>query len=237
MAVLSASAMPLLAQAPASPSRTVSVSGTAVTRVAPDTIVWHISVREENPDLVQAKSDSDAQVRGILSLREEFGIKPEDVETGHLNIEREYERDKDGRRGPFKHFVIRRSITMRQHDFSRFDEFLSKLVAKARIEVSYSLESSRIHEVRFDNRLEALRIARRKAEAMAEEMGEELGRVLSISEYQPRSTGSSWWPSNSAQNIVFDTGSASPSVDQTTGTFVPGAVEERATIYVIFEIK
>jgi uncharacterized protein YggE len=234
--ILTSSTMSLLAQAPESEPRTISVSGTAVTRVSPDTIVWRISVREENPDLVTAKRDSDAQVKGILSLREEFDIKPEDVETGHLRIEREYERDEKGRRGAFKHFVVRRSVTMRHQDFSRFDEFLSKLVTKAQTEVSYDLQSSRIHEVRFQNRLEALRIARRKAEAMAKEMNEVLGRALSISEYQPQSSGVGWRASNVAQNVVF-ADSPAPAVDQATGTFAPGSIEERATIYVVFEIK
>ena len=43
-------------------------------------------------------------------------------------------------------------VTLRQHDTTRFDEVLARLVEAADIEVSYQLESSEYHKLRAQRR-------------------------------------------------------------------------------------
>jgi len=217
---------------PCIPRRTISVSGTAVARTVPDLVVWHVTTSDFDKNLLRAKESSDNKLKAILALREELGVNPEDMETGHLRIEREYHRDEHGNRTEFKHFAVTRSITIRQRDLKRFDEFLSKLVSSAEMEVSLGFESSRLHELRAETRLRALRIAREKAQAMAEELGDKLGMVLTVEEYRPSAAGRDW-----VSNVAyFDPESRLPA-DVSSGTFAPGAIEVRVTVYATFAIE
>ena len=131
-----------MASAAGSGIRTISVSGTAVTNTKPDTIVWRITISDYDREPSRAKESSDEKLKAVLALREALGIKPGDLETGHLRIEREYDRDERGRRTDFKHYAVIRSVTIRQRDLDRFDEYFSKLVSSAEMEVRVSFESS-----------------------------------------------------------------------------------------------
>ena len=213
-------------------TRSISVTGTAVTRTMPDTIVWHVSTSDFDRDLVSAKESSDRKLRAILGLREELKIDKEDLETGHLSIRREYEYDERGHQKAFKHFAVTRSVTLRQRNVDRFDEFFSKLVSSAEMEVSVSFESSRLHESRAETRLKALRIAQEKAEAMVKELGAKLGEVVRIDEHRPTSQ-----PFSPMSNAAFFDAGSLPEVDTTGGTFAPGAIEVRTTVYVTFGIE
>jgi uncharacterized protein len=227
-----AGSCPFAAAGSAPDARTISVAGTAVMRTMPDTIVWRISTSDFDKDLISAKESSDRKLKAILGLREGLKIDKEDLETGHLSIRREYEYDERGHQKAFKHFAVTRSVTVRQRDVNRFDEFFSKLVSSAEMEVSVSFESSRLHELRAQTRLKALRIAQEKAEAMLKELGVNLGKVIRIDEHRP--TGQPFGPMSNA--AFFDAGSA-PEVDTAGGTFAPGAIEVRVTVYVTFAIE
>lgn len=214
------------------PVRSISVSGTVTTKTAPDQIVWRIDLTETGADMRAAKARSDEKVRSVLALREKLGVDEGDLETGRVNIRREYQRDPHGNRGNFKHFIVSRSVTIRQRDLKRFDEFLDALVASAEMEVNFSSESSKIHEVRAETRLKALQAAKNKAEAMAEVVGAKLGQVLTIDEHLKSGRGTSPWMNNNAiaRHSV-------PSVDLATDRFVPGAIEVRETVYATFELE
>ncbi len=221
-----------MASAAGSGVRTISVSGTAVTNTKPDTIVWRITISDYDKEPSRAKESSDEKLKSVLSLRETLGIKPGDLETGHLRIEREYDRDERGRRTDFKHYAVIRSVTIRQREMERFDEYFSKLVSSAEMEVNVGFESSAVYDIREQTRLKALRIARHKAEAMANELGAKLGKVLTIDEHRP--SGSPFNPMSNA--AFFDPGSR-PEVDASGGTFAPGAIEVKVTVYATFAIE
>lgn len=214
-------------------ARRVSVTGTAITRVQPDLVVWNVVARRTNQDLAEAQADCDAIVKRILALRAEEKLKPEDVQTGYLSIQKIYDRDQAGNVTSFKHYEVVRTITLRQRDTSRFDEVLAKLVATNNVEVSYQLESSDYHKLRVQTRLDAVRVAREKAAAMTELLGATLGRVVRISE--PKTGGDTSF-SNYRSNSV----SVAPrdaEADEEPGTFAPGAIEVRVSIDVEFEIE
>jgi len=210
--------------------RSVSVSGTVQTKIAPDRIVWRISLTDTDKNLRAAKTANDQSVKAVLALRDKLEIAEGDLETGQVRIEREYERSERGQRGAFKHFAVHRSITIRQRELNRFDEYLDSLVASAEMEVDFSFESSKIHDVRAETRLKALTAAKNKAQAMAEVVGAKLGEVLTIKEHpENRSFDSPWSNSVSVQSM--------PSVDSASDTFVPGAISVSITVYAVFELE
>ncbi len=225
----------LWAEAGEKPPRTVSVTGTAATRVAPDQVAWRVTVTESDKVLVDAKNRSDANVKRVLELVKELDVPSEEVQSGHLSIRREYEHDERGNRGEFKHFVVYRSVSFKQRDLGRLDEFLTKLVGAADVEVSFSFESSRRHELRADTRLKAVKIARDKAAAMCEAAGAEVGRVLTLDEHPPGGRRDTWNPMSNNAWFVPDGGQVE--ADIASGTFAPGAIEIAVTVYATFEIE
>lgn len=210
--------------------RSISVSGTVQTKTAPDLIAWRISLTDTDKNLHTAKTANDESMKAVLALRNKLDVAEGDLETGQVRIQREYERGERGQRGAFKHFSVHRSITIRQRELNRFDEYLDSLVASAEMEVDFSFESSKIHDVRAETRLKALTVAKNKAQAMAEVVGAKLGKVLTINEHPGnRSSGSPWSNSISVQSM--------PSADSVSETFVPGAISVSITVYVVFELE
>jgi len=219
---------PLLAEE-VEPPRTISVSGTVAAKTAPDQVVWRISLSDFDKDLRAAKKRNDAKIESVLALREKLAIPKGDMETGHVSIRREYERGQYGHRGAFKHFAVSRSVTVRQSDLERFDEYLDAFVSCGEMEVNFSFESSKIHAVRAEARLKAVMAAKDKAAAMAGMVGAKLGQVLTIDEH-PQG-GARFNPaSNSALPM------SQPSVDVASGKFIPGAINVRVTVYATFEL-
>lgn len=210
--------------------RHVAVTGTAVTRVQPDTVVWHVQIRRTNKELAKAQAECDESVRKVLALREELKLKPEDVQTGYLSAQKVYDRDQFGNQTSFRHFLIERTVTLKQRDTSRFDHVLGKLVATADVEVSYSLESTAYLEQRAKTRLDAVKIAQQKAAAMTELLGSKLGRALRIAE-----PVESWGQVQGISNSAF-AGARQAEADAAPGTFAPGTIEVRVSVEVAFEI-
>lgn len=216
--------------------RTITVSGTATIQTVPDMIVWSISTLDESRNLVEAKDSSDRKLKSIMALINELGVKPEEVQTGYLNINREYNQDSNGRRLDFKGFSVRRGITITQRDLKRFDEYLTKLVTSAEMEVSFRFDTSRMTALRWDTRLKALEIAKEKAEAMTKIVNGKVGKVLRIEEPPPvdHRFGSPY-----TNNIALDNsmGQTDHPADIAEGTFAPGSMEIKMTVVAVFEIE
>ena len=212
--------------------RSISVTGTVETKVAPDEIVWRISLSASDTNLAKAKARSDEQVKSVVALRDKLHIAEGDLETGTMSVSRDYERDARGMRGNFKGFIVSRSVTIRERDLKRFDEFLDTLVASTEMEVYFNYESSKQREVRAETRVKALQTAKQKAGVMAEALGAKLGPVLSINEHPATDSGRGY-----ASNSNVSYAQSTPSVDVATETFVPGAMSIQVTVYVTFELK
>lgn len=215
------------------PLRSISVSGTVETKVAPDLIVWSISLTDTDKDMRKAKEMNDAKIESVIALREKLDVGDGDIETGTVSIRREFERVPQGGRGEFKHFVVNRYVTIRQRDLKRFDEFLDAFVSSAEMEVNFQFESSKMMDVRAETRLKALQIAKEKAQTMAEVAGAKLGKVITINEHAQRSV-------NPMSNASIRQGSftqSTPGADLATDTFIPGAMRVQMTVYATFELE
>ncbi len=212
--------------------RTVSVSGTAVTATVPDLVLWRLTTSDLDKDLLAAKGKSDAKLKAILGLREEMGVAIEDVQTGHLSIRKDWVRDRSGNPVEFRGFVITRAIAFTQRDIARFDEFLAKFVSRAEVELEFSFDTTRRHQLRNETRLKALAVAKEKAADMTAALGADLGKVLTIKEEQPSRSFQTY-----ASNLVAsDEGDRAPE-DVASGTMAPGSIEVRVTVHASFAIE
>lgn len=224
--------LPDVASAAEGPERKISVSGTAVTRVVPDLAVWRLTVTGRDQALETATKKADEQLRAILALREGLGIASDDLQTGYLGIEKEYRRDQHGNRGDFLGFVVTRVVTIRQRDLKRFDEYLTRLVAAADVEVAFSFDTTRREEIRAETRLEACLAAREKAAAMTKVLGAGLGKVLTLEEGREETP----WRVPIQNLIAVDTDGPSPDA-VSSGTLVPESIEIRVTVNAAFAIE
>jgi len=210
------------------PLRSITVSGTVETKIAPDMIVWNISLTDTDKNMRAAKERNDARIESVIALREALDVGELDIETGAVSIRREYDRDQRGNRGDFKHFIVSRYITIRQRDLKRFDEFLDAFVSSTEMEVNFQFNSSKMHEERAETRLKALRIAKEKAQAMAEAVGATLGKIITIKENTQSFT------SQISNNMVT---ASTPDPDLASDTFIPGAMRVQMTVHTTFELE
>jgi uncharacterized protein YggE len=88
------------------PVRAISVSGTVEWKMAPDHIVWTISLTDSDKDLAKAKAMSDDKAKSVIVLQDKLSLNDGDLQTGRIFIKREYERDRQSHPIEFKHFEI-----------------------------------------------------------------------------------------------------------------------------------
>ena len=241
-------AAPLWAQpaTPVEPPATISVSGTMVTQVPPDIIVWNLDITQRSAALKDAKAACDAATARVLNVIKALNTASADVQTGQLNVRREYNRDNNSNQTP-KGWIVSRAIALKQRELARFDEIFAELVDAADVELSFRFESSRFHELRGETRLKAVEMAKQKAQALSEALGVTLGQPISVEERGSRppagmenggfssSNAMPWYVSN-APNMTAP--AAAPAVeDAATGTMAPGVTEIRETVFVTFKIQ
>jgi uncharacterized protein len=213
--------------------RTISVSGTSVAKTPPDIIVWTIGVVERGPSVAAIKTDNDAKVKMLLDAIKELKVSAEDMQTSHLTAQREFEHGEQGK-AVFKGWYLSRTIVFKQRDLARFDEFFAKLFSAGDVEANYTFESSKYYELRDQARLEAVRAAKKKAEAMCGELGVKLGAVKTVTEFRPEQLSS--FGRATMSNGAFVSPESRTDVDA-GGTMVPGLIEIRESVDVIFDIQ
>lgn len=226
-----------ISRAAESPPRMITVTGTMVTQVAPDLIRWSVTLSETDVELGAAKARSDTGMKKLLGVVHELGVVPEDLQTGYLNVEREFDTKLSGSR-VFKDWLVRRTITFKQRDLARFDEYFTRLIETADVEVSYGFENSKYHELRAETRLKAVNMAKQKAQAMCDALGVKLGTPVTIQEGAAGAPGiTAPWFMENASNAVMQVPGVESTPDGSQGTFAAGQIEIRESVNVTFGIE
>tara|TARA_Y100001934_G_scaffold278859_1_gene381132 strand:+ start:879 stop:1625 length:747 start_codon:yes stop_codon:yes gene_type:complete len=214
--------------------RSITVTGRATTHVAPDIILWQISATTMHQNLSQAKGANDKQIKAIIKMAKKFKIKDKDIQTGRLDITKEYHHEKYGNRGKFKHFELTRQVTLKQKNLKKFDQFLSALVKNTDINVNYSLSVSNLEELKAETRLKAVVAGRDKARALLKQLDEKLGPVLTLSE----NPTSHYKRLESMANVSFMRSPQSGGGSGGSGsTFAAGSIEVKASVHITFAIE
>ncbi|NQT73078.1 MAG: SIMPL domain-containing protein [Chloroflexi bacterium] len=219
--------------------RTISVTGDAGIRVAPDEVIITLGIETWNEDLNKAKSENDERVKQVLALADDFDIEPRYIQTDHISIEPRYEDWYE--KQDFIGFNVRKSIVITLRDIDKFEDLITS-----------ALEGgvNRIHGIQFrttelrkhkdEARSLAIKAAEEKAIALAGELGQEIGKPQHINESHSGwwswygSYWGSYWSGPMAQNVIQEVGSGSSSLD---GTMAPGQITVNAKISVTFELK
>lgn len=204
--------------------RTISVTGEAVVRTAPDQVILRIAVESSGTDLAAILADTDTRTTRVRALAKEFQIQAEHVQTDSITLQPRYVDSKPSG------YTAQRSIVLCMKDLGRVNALLTAVVKAGATRIdSISFETSQLRRFRDEARVQAVRAARQKAQLLAGELSAQVGRPLSISE-----GGAALQHAGRVgyQNFVReDTGT--PSAE---GGFAPGQIAISASVSIVFQI-
>lgn len=204
-------------------ARTISVSGSAISYIPADTILWTVTLQTGANDVTEAKVLSDTQVKELVDVCAKKNIPAQDISAGLFKIQdTRLEENAALRNDAGKLFTVTRIATIRQKDPTIFPDMLSMLSKAKGVKVRYNIVSSKTDQITKETMVKATEAAKNKATAMVTSLGAQLGKVISINEYPP---------------IGWNIPESNVPVDQSSTVFAAEAEKVRITVYVTFEIE
>lgn len=162
----------------------ITVVGKAATVVVPDTAVIRLGVNTVRPTATDAwQADANA-AKAVIDAAKAAGVKPQAIGTSRLSLFQEFDsvRQPDGTVKREAHgFRASQGLNVRLTDFSKIGSLTGALIAAgadAFDGIEFSVGDA--DAVRDHLRSDAVRNARRQAEAMAAAGGVKIGRLLKI---------------------------------------------------------
>lgn len=212
--------------------RLVSVAGEAEVNVAPDEVVFDLTVSTFNRELRVAKSQTDERLKNIIALTKRYGVADADVQTDYINLTPRYRGDNEAR--ALLGYSVRKDLVVTLRDVTRAEGLLSELLAGDVTRINtVSFRSSQMRKYRDQARDMAMRAAREKAAALAGAVGQKIGKAYSIEEEAPSRSYASQNVLSNAVGYAADSDSSSAS----EGTLALGLIKISARVTVKFELE
>jgi uncharacterized protein YggE len=226
-AIPALSVSPALAEPPHPPHlspRTISVTGEAVVRTAPDQVIIHLAVESAGTDLAAILAETDARAGRIRAIARDFKIAAEHVQTDSISLQRRYIDSKPSG------YTAQRSIVLCMKDLGRVNALLNEVVKSGANRIdSISFETSQLRRFRDEARVQAVRAAKQKAQLLAAELAAQVGKPLSITE----GTGAIQHAGGGGyQNFARE----EPGTASTEGGFAAGQIAVNAYVSVVFQL-
>jgi len=208
------------------PIATVSVTGEGVVNVIPDQAV--IKVRVENKGNVpsEVKKQNDAVINTVLKFCEKIKIKKEDINTGRINLNKNYDYQKKR-----YSYVANQSLNILLTDLDNYEKLMQGLLVSGinRID-GVAFKSSEIEKHKTEARIKAVKNAKQKAVTYAKVLGQQVGKAITISENTANRFSYPQAQLKSA-NLEYDVASGS------SETIAIGEMKIRTTVAIVFELK
>lgn len=239
LAAVALSTAPALSQQLQQPP-TISVSGSAEVKVAPDEIYLRVGVETRHANLEDAKKQNDERVSKAIAFLKASDIKSKDMQTDFLSIEPTYDSEVSLTK-PVA-YIVRKTIEVKLTDIEGFEAVLTGLLNNGITNVhGIEFRTSQLRKHRDTARAMAIRAAREKADALASEPGVKRGKVHTVnaSEWGGwfNSSGGYWgrqYGGATFQNAVQDAGGPAETDDNTLSA---GQISVSATVNVSFAIE
>jgi uncharacterized protein YggE len=222
--------------------RTITVTGEAEIRVVPDEVEITLGVETWNTKLDSAKHENDSRVEAIIETVQDFGVKPQHIQTDHLSLDMTYNSYSYNEMRKVTGYVVRRTVVVTLRDISKFDALLSELVESGANTIhGIQFRTTELREHRDNARELAINAAREKAVALAGELNQSIGLPQNIREDQ-----AGWWSWYShgwwgaryggtmSQNVIQESTSVATLSDS---GMAPGQISITAQVTVVFEMK
>ena len=212
--------------------RLVTVAGEAEVNVAPDEVVFDLTVSTFNKELRLAKSQTDERLKNLIALAKRHGVADADTQTDYINLTPHYRGNNEAR--TLLGYSVRKDLVLTLRDVARAEGLLSELLDSGVTRInSVGFRSSQMRKYRDQARDLAMKAAREKAAALAGSVGQKIGKAYSIEEDAPtpRSYASQNVMSNNSVSFESDSSSASE------GTLAIGLIKISARVTVKFELE
>ncbi len=229
---------------PAIPS--ISVSGSAEVKVAPDEVVLNVGVETRDPKLPVAVQQNNAQVASALAFLHDAGVPDKDVQTDFISIAPEYRKETDTQVATY---IVRKSIQIRLTKLDTMEAMLTGLLSNGINHVhDIDFRTTQLRKYRDEARLLATRAAREKATAIVTELGASLDKVSSVNilDYGGYYGPTSYWDRYGrrygyaqSQNVIQNNSvqNEGGAAEAGGGTLAIGQISVSATVNVSFFIK
>jgi uncharacterized protein YggE len=210
--------------------RLITVSGEAEINVAPDEVLFDVTVQTINKDLRQAKSQTDERLKKLMDLTRKYKIAPQDVQTDYVKLEPIYRAGDQTRL--FIGYSVRKDLVFKLRDVTQAESLLSEVLESGINRInSIRFQTSKLRMYRDQARAQAIKAAQEKAIALTREIGQTIGKAYSIEEDVPQRGYAS---QNSTANFVS---TVEGDTADTEGTLSLGQIKINARVTVRFELN
>lgn len=161
--------------------RSITVTGTAERRVAPDMATLTMAVVSEALAPAEARRDADAIVARVLEVLRGRGIAEGDIDSSSLQVSPQYRWREERRERQLTGYEVRRNLTVRLTDLDLLGELLVALPEAGVNEIQAPQLGLQDREALYREVLAAAaKNARERAEVLAGTLDVELDGVLSV---------------------------------------------------------
>lgn len=229
LAALISTSVAICAQEKQEP-RLITVSGQAEVNVAPDEVVFDLTIQTIDKSLRIAKSQTDDRLRKVIDLTRKYKVLAKDLQTDYIKLEPRYRGNDESRL--FIGYSVRKDLVFTLRDVTQAEELLSELIELGVSRLNgIRFQTSELRRYRDQARFMAIKAAQEKATALTAAIGQKIGKAFSIEEEPPtpRYGGRANMQSNAA---VFSEESS-----ESQGTLALGQIKVTATVTVKFELN
>ena len=210
--------------------RLITVTGEAEINVAPDEVVFDVSVQTINKDLRLAKSQTDERLKKLMDLTRKYKIAPQDVQTDYIKLEPRYRGGDESRL--FIGYSVRKDLVFKLRDVTQAETLVSEVLESGITRInSIRFQTSRLRSYKDEARSQAIKAAHEKAIALTREIGQTIGKAYSIEEEVPQR---GYGAQNSTANFISTTDSDAADSE---GTLSLGLIKITARVTVRFELN
>ena len=103
----------------------ITVTGDAEVSVAPDEVVFDVTVQSFNRELRLAKSQTDERLKNLLELTRRYKVAAADVQTDYVKLEPRYKRGDETR--TLTGYSIRKDLVFTLRDITQAESLLSEV--------------------------------------------------------------------------------------------------------------
>jgi uncharacterized protein YggE len=210
--------------------RLITVTGEAEVNVAPDEVLFDVTVQTINKDLRLAKSQTDERLKKVMELTRKYKIAPQDVQTDYIKLEPRYRGGDETRL--FIGYSVRKDLVFKLRDVTQAESILSEVLESGITQInSIRFQTCQLRMYRDQARSLAMKAAQEKAIALTREIGQTIGKAYSIDEeVAPRGYASQNFMANTTATVAGDSA-------DTEGTLALGQIKISARVTVRFEIN
>jgi hypothetical protein len=159
----------------------LTVGGTGLVRLSPDTASINLGVATQDTDVAQAVAASNLAAEAIIEAVKALGVAPEDVRTTYFNVSPQPMFDQNGQPTGQTNYWVNNSLVVTLRQVDQLGTVLQAAVdAGANSINGITFDLSDKSQAEEQARQAAIADARQRAERLASAAGATLGEIVSI---------------------------------------------------------